>query len=252
MSKPSYTHKWDRLFKYTYKTITFICAIAAISVAISIYDKIGTPLHGWSKTIFEWIVIISGFILVPKITKRLFAFYWIATYLYVRSLGIRLTKEESKKASCLFIGDWPKPGVWFPLKELQDIEPLLRKEAFCYAANSICEAHSFARMFDDSYFEKLEFARSTYSQASSQNENQNIGNKINEYVGLCLSILGLKNLPKDFDTIKVSYREKMKACHPDRFAQEGKAVAQEKEELAKQLNMAYDFLTKYHKAISQE
>lgn len=61
-------------------------------------------------------------------------------------------------------------------------------------------------------------------------------------VAECLNVLGLKELPATFSTIKSAYRRKIGEFHPDKFAGKKPEVLQYAEEMAKKLNVAYAYL----------
>jgi hypothetical protein len=243
------THLWDRWFKRLYTGINFVSAVAFISIIFSIYEliclNIPKSYSGW-EALAAFIVIIVSFRYTPLITRRLFSFYWVASYLYAKlTLGIKLNKEEAQSVNFIFIGSETVGGKWYPLTNLKEVDVDIRKEMLFHMVNLIAIEHGHQRIFGDIYFKRLFFARSDFAQNESSKQSKP-HSSIDFMLNKSLSILGFKDIPNDFESIKSSYRSKIKDFHPDKFSQEGEEIKLKIEEIAKEINGAYEFLKNYY------
>lgn len=249
MAAIRFTHSYDLLFKI----IIMFSGIVIIAAGADVLSFISNPIEKglrssnleWVWIVLMWTYIIGGYIGVIKLLGNTILPYWLPTYLYVRfSIFTRITSSEAERLEFLFDGSLN--GIWYPLGAIRKIDPEFRREALFRFANKVAIEQGWRKRFvmpEDSInwqHQKSENqenkSRQSTGKGSKRQDNQD------QQAIVSLQILGLYEIPKSFDSVKLAYRRKIREFHPDKFAGERIEVLQYAEEMSKRLNAAYTYL----------
>jgi DnaJ-domain-containing protein 1 len=238
----SYTN-WYQLL---YKIVLIISTFIALGVVLTIIDAIPDSAIEWMP---EWLQIILGISVffvtlayAPLIYIKTILPFWIPSWMYVRfNLGVPINTSEGEQISFLFDGSMPN-GRWYPLNGFRKIEKEFRREALFIFANQISRENGRRIPFPGYEPEQAHREKTEKAQDSHATQQERIEQIIRE----SHRILGITELPTNFDTVKKAYRRKIALYHPDKFAGEQPEVIKYAEETSKRLNVAYSILGKYY------
>lgn len=247
-----FTHGYDLLFKIGIMIGGVMIVAAGADLLSPISNSIERGLKNsnleWVWIILMWVYIIGGYIGAIMLLGKTILPYWLPAYLHVRlSIFTKITPDEAERLGFLFDGSLG--GIWYPLGAIRKIDPEFRREALFRFANKIAAEHGWRQPFampEDSIA-----GHRQQSQRQANNSYQSAGNtekqqsSQDQQADVCLQILGLREMPKSFDSIKLAYRRKIREFHPDKFAGERAEVLQYAEETSKRLNVAYAYLERY-------
>ena len=247
-----FTHGYDLLFKIGAMVGGVMIVAAGADLLSPISNSIERGLKSsnleWVWIILMWAYIIGGYIGAIMLLGKTILPYWLPTYLHVRfSIFTKITPNEAEQLGFLFDGSLG--GIWYPLSAIRKIDPEFRREALFRFANKIAAEHGWQKPF----------AMPEDAIAGQRQQSQQQGNSSYQSTGstgkqpapqdqqavVCLQILGLSEMPKSFDAVKLAYRRKIREFHPDKFAGERAEVLQYAEETSKRLNVAYAYLERH-------
>lgn len=253
MATLRFTHGYDVLFSIgtIVGGVTLVAAGAELLAPISnlIEEKLNLSNSDWAKIILILAYWMFGYVAAIALLRKTILPDWLPTYLHVRfSIFTKISSEEATKVSFLFDGSLG--GVWYPLNTIGKIDAEFRREALFRFANKISIERGWRKPFEmpeDSFVSQQQQSQHHDSHKSKENAAKQ-RERLNQQTLVCLKILGLYEIPKSFDVIKLAYRRKIREFHPDKFAGERAEVLQYAEEISKRLNVAYAFLENRHSA----
>lgn len=244
-----FTHGFDLL----YSIALIVGSLGVTSAVVSIIGSVLNLFESLFKSLqIEWLWVLLSIALffaayvgsIMLLMKTVLP-QWLPTFLYVRtSSRTAVTPSEAEKIGFLFDGSLG--GVWYPMSHLRKVHPDYRKEMLFRFANKIAAQNGWQRIFE---MPENQSKKPDLNQEKSFKETPKFDTRTVQALA-CARALGFTEIPKDIEVAKQAFRRKMQGIHPDKFAGAKPEVRQNAEEMAKQLNAAFDFLQSYVKAES--
>lgn len=209
---------------------------AVISVIEPIWESMASGLPSGIKTPIEWIACIgiwAGciYLLFKAIVIPLSP---LPTWLYLRfSLFVPATWQDAKDTSFLFEGDGS--GKWYPFTALRKVPRQFRREVLHEFADQVLYGRYGIPRSRPNPAPQSPPATEPPPRQASPAEDPRIAN--------ARKVLGVRS-GASADEIKKAYRQLIKKYHPDVYAKSQPELQHFAHEKAKELNDAYDTLSK--------